>query len=46
MSGWFGMTPSGMRTFLLVLGLIALPIVLVLLNNRRVKRRDPEAYIG
>ena len=44
-SAWFGMTPAGMRTLLLVLGLIALPIVLVLLNNRRVKRRDPEAYI-
>ncbi|HYN76023.1 MAG TPA: hypothetical protein VEV13_07465, partial [Candidatus Limnocylindria bacterium] len=28
------------------LGLIALPVVGVLLNNRRVRRRDPEAYIG
>jgi hypothetical protein len=45
-SAWFGMTPSGLRTLLLVLGLIAVPIVLVLLNNRRVKRRDPEAYIS
>lgn len=44
-SGWLGMTPSGMRTFLVIVGLILLPVVFVLLNNRRVRRRDPEAYI-
>ena len=45
MSAWFGMTPRGVLILLLVVGLVALPIALVLLNNRRVRRRDPEAYI-
>ena len=42
-SGWFGMTSSGLRLALILVGLFLAAIAVVLLRDRRLRRRHSEA---